>query len=1092
MDAINVTATPPQYPLEAHRRPAPQMNPFRSFVTEELQRRKLLPNTIQTPFVRFVSCLSNPSDNSANQYQYFTMGLHGYTDDDVNIFDMTYGSSREILGYAYRNGQKVLIDASQLSRAPFIEYRNQGIIDDAEYHELEASADVQSQRQQTDRIPGAGTFPMPGITEVSIERFAMGAGVRALVKWQCYNRQQLEFLRHHFMMAGNFVVLEFGQQFADKKLEKTLDFSDPSITDTLATSVIVGRKYILQNYVYPNGGNYDYLVGNVGNFTVGYDAQRNTYLVTTTVVASGEMLFGLSIPQTAFNVNPDGNDALVVSTFEEYFQQGGRFDEMITYTPNIGINVSIPIANLDGQIKNFENTNKDIDLSEVSRNPHDYQFISWTFFTRDIIKDMLHRIGMHPTRENQYIRKELNNFFSFYDANFTGSATPHSPTPSPQRTPGAASSQTPGSGEHQLWVGNNVHLKSTDPETMLIIQKTMVESPGIPDDLKAAGFFDQYATDRGLLTNGVWLNVKMIRECFLASSTFEQAMRSILIRMNNAAAGYWALTIYHDDDNGAERIIDEKFASLQPPLVDGRIYQFNVQTKGECLKIDLDSAYPPEVVTQLMIVAKLKSDPSAFTTALQKYPLFGLTSHYAMAMNWTNLQDLVFERIQAARKNQDDGTDWASTPEGTTGTRSGVVSNVGTITGRNTQGLTQANPPPGQSPATGTPSNPNSPAASPSEATIQHNAGIRPSSPANISHLYTKIQTWQPAIDAVKHYIKAYEPRFQFDSDLLIKSFIAQESGGTNGLARPEPHLDDKYGYAVYDLGLMQVLNVNQFALQNMPSTGTTDERRDALKRNLQNDANLNIRCGVQYLVSLFDQAPSGDLEFVIAAYNAGPRGAAHRYQTGNELPIPIDWKDQLTPVIYGPVIPGSFANQSYVNNVLNYYNQFLKVKHDSGTPTTIAGGTPAGYRAIVHPTTLAGLTSNQAQEFQDQLVLKLTFGDTIIALCELNRTNMMNTIIKDGLARHDQKISNSYVAPFPTTAKIDVTIVGISGISIFDVFSVDKLPYMYDQYGIFHVTQINEAISSAGWRTQLHGVFRFLFFNPAQSQSDLLKYITY
>lgn len=206
MDPINVTATPPKYPLEAARKPAPQMNPFRPFVVDELIRRKGLPSTIKTPLVRFVSCMSNPSDNTANQYQYFTMGLHGYTDDDVNIFDMTYGAAREIVGYGYRNGQKVLIDASQLSRAPFIQYRDQKIITDTEYHELVKSADVQSARQSTDVIPGAGAFPMPGVTDVSIERFAMGAGVRAIVKWQCYNRQQLEFLRHHFMMAGNFVV----------------------------------------------------------------------------------------------------------------------------------------------------------------------------------------------------------------------------------------------------------------------------------------------------------------------------------------------------------------------------------------------------------------------------------------------------------------------------------------------------------------------------------------------------------------------------------------------------------------------------------------------------------------------------------------------------------------------------------------------------------------------------------------------------------------------------------------------------------------------------------------------------------------------
>jgi len=1099
------------YTVEHGRRPAPQMNCFRPFVTAELQRRKLLPDTIMVPLVRMVSCLANPSTNTADAYQYFTMGLHGYTDDDVNIFDMTYGSSREIVGYAYRNGpggfQKTLIDTSQLSRAPFEEYKNEHILLDEEYNELEAAATVQADRQKQDHIPGAGAFPMPGITEVSIERFAMGAGVRAIVKWQCYNRQQLEFLRHHFMMAGNFVVLEYGQQFNNKKLVKTLDYTDSQITQILANSVTQGRKYTVQNYVLPNDGNYDYLVGNIGNFTVAYDAPRNTYMCSTAIVASGEMLFGLSIPSTAFLTNPD-SQPLVTNTFEEYFQYGGRFDDLISRPENLDVTkglVSHAISLNQGQVKRVtvdetaikkaEQINS-IDLSGLSRNPHDYTFISWTFLIRDIFYDMINRIEPSnvDTDGNQIIRKELSNFYNFYDVTLLGPPTQQSTpqTPGTSTTPAATSTAVPGTEERRLYVGDNVFLRSTDPETMIIVKQSML--PNIPIDFQGAGYFGNPKGDRGELTSGIWLNAKMVRECFLQSTTLEQAMRSITIRMNNAVAGYWNLVVYNDDDYSTMRIIDDKFCQLDDPLNGGKLYQFNVNTRGECLKIDLDSAYPPEVVTQLMIVAKLKSDPNAFVEALKKYPLFGLTSHYAMAMNWTALEDIVFKQVQRDRGATPPSAIAANIEYTSAGTRDANNALIGQATGKATVGPTQHNPDLGKSAAAGPAGT--QPVATPSEADLKNNAGINPKSSAGIQALYDTIARWQPSINKAIPNLSSAAQDFQFDPELLIKAIIAQESSGVNGITRPESHLDEKAGYPVYDCGLMQVLNVNDVAVSRFglisPSNKAahpTDNVVNDRTQFLANNADFNIDVATRYLASLFNlhaAKVNHDLDFVLASYNAGPGNAAHRYATNTEAPVPIDWKGTTTPLIFGPVIAGSFANQSYVNNVLYYYNQFLLRKKQAGLATTTS------FRAITHPTTLAGLTQAQVEERIEQLTLELTFGDPIIAMCNLNKTNMMNIIISDGLNRHDQRISNSYVAPFPTTAKIDIQIVGLSGISIFDVFSVDKLPYIYDNYGVFHITQINESISSAGWRTQLHGVFRFLYFNPAQAKASLLANVIY
>ena len=123
LDSLTTTSTPtPSTPqTEEDRYPYPQLNAFRPWLSTELKRRIKVydtgagSSTMVAPFVRFVSCQEDKGYN----YRFFTMGLHGYTADDLqtNLFDSVHGSHREIVGYAYdkTSGKKTLIDASQLT-----------------------------------------------------------------------------------------------------------------------------------------------------------------------------------------------------------------------------------------------------------------------------------------------------------------------------------------------------------------------------------------------------------------------------------------------------------------------------------------------------------------------------------------------------------------------------------------------------------------------------------------------------------------------------------------------------------------------------------------------------------------------------------------------------------------------------------------------------------------------------------------------------------------------------------------------------------------------------------------------------------------
>ena len=260
----------PLTPEEVGRRNSPQFNPFRSWVVKELNRRKFEhPPQPVSPFVRLTSC---QIDNRKN-YAYFSLGLHGFEAADLNIFDVSYGM-RDVVGYAVDLNNK-LKSGGYGSRLIASDDLSEGALPFAVSEKLSKEA-VADQKKNTQKIAAdnklntIGTSPTPGITNISLTRRDLGAPLSVDVTYVCYNRSQLEFLRNHFMTAGRFCVIEWGNQFADQRLAKTLNFCDfdpdpnkPSITTYLTTALKRGRKYVIDQWVRPNKGNYDFIVGTI-------------------------------------------------------------------------------------------------------------------------------------------------------------------------------------------------------------------------------------------------------------------------------------------------------------------------------------------------------------------------------------------------------------------------------------------------------------------------------------------------------------------------------------------------------------------------------------------------------------------------------------------------------------------------------------------------------------------------------------------------------------------------------------------------------------------------------------------------------------
>lgn len=1080
------------------RLPPPQINSFRSFVKRELNRRKYeYISPIATPFAKMTSCLESVD----RKYKFFSLGLHGFDFQDTNIFDLSYGKDKDIIGYAYKDGKKTPIDVSEVSMDSF------GYLASAVSDTQLSAAKEQANSQYQDLLKSPiaeGKHPTPGITGVNVERFAMGAGFRTTVSWVCYNRQQLEFLRHHFMTVGTTVVVEWGHEFFDSQKEDlhTLDFSNPDITIQLALCIVKGRDYVIKNFVESSRGNYDFIVGTVSNFSVSIDAETNTYKVTSQIVSSGEFIWGTSIHQTisAFN----DTDSPKLSSLADFFKQNSGFDNYINLQ-SLDLNnklVQDPSLHteLDMAIKN------ESDSSIIQTNANDYKFISWPGLFA-MLRQAITQMTANASKEQI---KNISDFLKLDNSD--------------------------------VRVGDNDWLISNNPESMIIIKQTNAYNPNIPPPsrLTTNGYFGLNSDIKGTasLNYGVWLNTGMVRSAFLNSITLEQAIRTILFSLNNASTGYWDLQILYDEEDSSYKIIDFKcgqsFTAFKELCKNNPLYLFNsgrcIDSSGnvvnpspsDIIKLNLDSAFPPEVITHLALVSKIRSAPGKWSEELSKYPLFANSAHFAVAMNWTDLQDIVYAEVENLRKTIADSeikidSDKINLDLGD----SSVIEIQNRIADSNQDMRIRFGPDiRGES------------------QTIENNNSATQRIPqtdsVNMSYdYYIKKYAGEYLPQNVEIYI---DPTPQVQTDLsgyflhptldwvnLIKALIKIESNFREDVVGG--FSIDSQGNQIGHVGLMQVKNIS---VLSSPRPLTLKDTRDA-KLYGPGSADFNIKSGIQILRDKLEFINGKlDIEATLAKYNGGsttrrydvteskillsaiadgniylardPEWVAKKFPTESLLLRNRTSRGGFVPMYFTGLLDSSgnkkyfipkpyrYFNAEYVDNILNYYRLY-DMNRNTIVPQPFGRmGMPNS--SLEKTTTSPTQPSNQFIAPSDSITPKLLefqerFGNWVFPLIVYNPSFIRNKILQDGLNSFDGTTVNGFVAPVPTSAKINLTILGISGISLFDGFIVDKLPYIYERFGLFHTVTITENISTTGWVTKLDGIFRFLSFNADANTID-------
>jgi hypothetical protein len=328
--------------------------------------------------------------------------------------------------------------------------------------------------------------------------------------------------------------------------------------------------------------------------------------------------------------------------------------------------------------------------------------------------------------------------------------------------------------------------------------------------------------------------------------------------------------------------------------------------------------------------------------------------------------------------------------------------------------------------------------------------------------------------------IESTARKYNVDPD-LVRAVIAQESGFKASASRTELLLGDA------SQGLMQI---TLGTAKGLGFKGTSSQ--------LASPEN-SVEYGTKYLAECL-RVQNGNIEDAISMYNGGNRP---RLGFGSVATKPVKvclaWSQKVKGQCdtYREVPVGQYGNQPHVNKVIGYYNQF---KADKGKPPFVGETTNGTLAPKPNTTAVADATRvtpnptgnpapSNTQEPVDQFEkeekaqieatkenINIRFGRGVTNVIAPSMSTMRNLITRDGYAKHPTP--NSFVAPFPTTTAVEVQLQGISGISISDAFLVDRLPFIFERYGVFQVTEITDSIADRGWTTNIRGYFKLIWLN--------------
>lgn len=550
---------------------------FHPKIQYELTRRRVASETANTymPFVKLTSLsrilADNLPDGQTSAYCP-SLGVQGQNEISFNDIYLPQ-SNKSIIGYA--------VNEDGTGTVPVI---------------------------VSDASNDAVNIPIPGITQINVERSTAGPmGVRgglmkADLKVVAYSVGQVDALLRYFLRPATRVVLELGRMSSNQNERQLKPFDwrrkETDISDYF-TNLIRNPKVqeqFIKDYVYENYGNYEVFISYVVKFNLKYN-KNNTFEIDLTLHSVQQ--FEVPTKHTAVqSICPSPTKVCNVMDIQEYFSdayswKNNHFNKLMSYYQGQtvdGITAVGEDATWNTQIVPIKNkkTNETGAASTQADTRENEYFVSWRFFVEKILNDR--RYGLASMLGNDTSTKAISDLALLR----------------PVLEPSASLS---GSGLVANEVGYHPNLRSVNPGVMLIYNaeaqrqyessndKLLFESLNnavasgsteIEGVLKNNALETQISgsslpfTNRqgppnksgtSLLTRGVWINTKAIKQAFTSTDTISSAISSLLGMMNTATEGYWNLQLYSTDVKNPGLHVIDMGLSKQPKLVssDGKL-----------------------------------------------------------------------------------------------------------------------------------------------------------------------------------------------------------------------------------------------------------------------------------------------------------------------------------------------------------------------------------------------------------------------------------------------------------------------------------------------------------------------------------------
>lgn len=603
--------------------PVETLNVFNSSLSTELRERSLSKNLVQTraPFLRFttaaimsdlVTKFSSGTPGSTQRFsdydgcQFFTLGLHGYSELNYSVSDL-YGTQAQqglVLGTTYKSGQQKLVKT----------FGGQVVGDPAK------------------------NYPPPGITSAKVERLRNGNVLRFTVETQCYTQEQLEMLDILCYVPGMTCILEWGTQYTTanrtKPLTKTLDFRNPqqAIDDILGDGIASPRSRFIEKWCAPNNFNYDWAVANIANIKT--TVQNNIYKTTIIAYGRADNLMYISAYATSNPlVNRQQNE--ISTSVTNFFKLNGEFSNICdkassNQLPGLSTEYQSQIIKFNDGVDRRELI-KALPTSQQTGQINDIGLEDSYFMTMDFFINVI---------LNGPVKNMVN----------AGLA--------PDYKVKALIAGAPISGEEAILCGYNRSLRSTSPEVMIIYNETARRENSATPEIKSqitqniateaargVGALRGGSTDRGVgsidgtitklqqskfdegqnresgqapLSRGVWINSKAIQAAFINARTIMEGMETLLRNMNAATENYWDLKLFYDEEQQLFRIVDDNLRVTENAS-SFQIYEFNKRLSSvdgdtigpDVLDIQLQTDYPKIFFSQLAIsgINNISSSP---------------------------------------------------------------------------------------------------------------------------------------------------------------------------------------------------------------------------------------------------------------------------------------------------------------------------------------------------------------------------------------------------------------------------------------------------------------------------------------------------